>query len=411
MHAVESLHASQTPSPRPARGLAPAVVLALCAALAAGCTMTGLTNDTIDYGEAKQRKAPLDVPPDLTQLARDPRYVPESGTISASRFEAAQAQPTPTAAAAPPGQTVAPSEVAAMRIERDGNQRWLVTPMTPEQAWPKVREFWERLGMTLVVDQPEVGVMETEWAENRAKIPQDLIRRTIGRVLEPLYSTGERDKYRTRIERSAGGTEIFISHRGMEEVYASRDQTTTVWQPAASDPDLEAEMLSRLRLALAGETAPPAASAAASGAEGQAVQAALDPAAAPAATVETPARARVLALPAGAALQVDEGFDRAWRRVGLALDRGGFTVEDRDRSGGLYYVRYVDPADAGKEEPGFFSRLFGGGKEGPTGPLRYRIAVKSEGEATTVSVLDAQGAPEAGPNGKRIVDQLVRELR
>lgn len=408
-------HSPSTPAPE-ARGTTgpalrrPALALAVIAALLAGCTATGLTDDRVDYGKSTQRKTPLDVPPDLTQISRDPRFQPQGGAINATRFDAAAQSPSsPLGTAAGTGNTVAPADLSGMRIERDGSQRWLITQQTPEEVWPKLRSFWERSGFTLVVDQPETGVMETEWAENRAKIPQDIIRRTIGRALDSLYSTGERDKYRTRVERAADGTEIFISHRGVEEVYSDRGQSSTVWQPRASDPSLEGEMLSRLRLALAGEPQAPAGAASAGADGGDAQVAAAEPAAS-----EVPAstsRARVLDDQPGAALRVDESFDRAWRRVGLALDRGGFTVEDRDRSGGLYFVRYIDPTDVGKSEPGFFSRLFGGGGEGPTGPLRYRIALKPEGDATNVSVLDQQGAPASGTNAQRIVTQLVNELR
>ena len=217
--------------------------------------------------------------------------------------------------------------------------------------------------MPLVVDQPQLGLMETEWAENRAKIPQDVLRRTLGRVFDSLYSTGERDKFRVRVERGTAGTEVFLSHRRMEEVYNSRDQNTTVWQPVAADPDARSRdaeppapvagrrqsRRARQRCQCAGRCR------AGRGRRGGCRSRRSSP----------PRRAtgpRVLDGQPGAALQVDESFDRAWRRVGLALDRGGFTVEDRDRSGGLYFVRYVDPADAGKEEPGFFGRLFGADK-------------------------------------------------
>jgi outer membrane protein assembly factor BamC len=123
-----------------------------------------------------------------------------------------------------------------------------------------------------------------------------------------------------------------------------------------------------------------------------------------------PVRARILAGQSAATLQVDDNFDRAWRRVGLALDRSGFTVEDRDRAQGLYFVRYVDPKDIGKGEPGFFAKLFG--TAGATvGPLRYRVQVKGDGERSTVAVLNGQGAPEAGENGQRIVGLLLDELK
>jgi outer membrane protein assembly factor BamC len=372
--------------------------LAAAAALAgvlAGCSsfQQVVDGDRIDYKSASRRTAPLDIPPDLTQLSRDPRYPApsNSGTVTASDFQTAQ----PAAAKTP---TVSPDAVGDTRIERAGNERWLVTNLTPEQVWPRIRSFWEERGLALAVDEPQTGIMETDWAENRAKIPQDFIRRTIGRVFDPLYSTGERDKFRTRVERTPNGTEVFISHRGMEEVYTNPQRDSTTWQPRASDPLLEAEMLSRLMVRL-GSAEAPTQSAGAPTAEQVAANA-----------TAGPPRARVVSDQGGAALQVDEGFDRAWRRVGLALDRTGFTVEDRDRAGGLYFVRYMDPAKSNKEEPGWFSRMFGADRA-QTAPERYRIAVKPAGEGTLVSVLDAQGSPESGAIGKRIVGLLVEDLK
>ena len=359
----------------------------LIAASLAACSSVDefLSGDKIDYRSTGVKTSGLDVPPDLTQLARDSRYQQPSGSVSATAFQAGTAAPAAVA-------TVAPNSVGDLRVERLGNERWLVAAIPPEQLWPKLQGFWKENGFTLVVDQADTGVMETDWAENRAKLPQDIIRRTIGRAFDSLYSTGERDKFRTRVERSAGGSEIFVSHRGMVEVYANQQKDSTVWQPRPADTDLEAEMLQRLMIKL--------------GAKEEQAKVAVAEVAAP------PARARVLEGQAAATLQVDDSFDRAWRRVGLALDRSGFTVEDRDRAQGLYFVRYVDPALAGKEEPGFLSRLFGGGNKDPNAGLaRYRVAVKGEGERSTVTVLNAQGGPENSDAGKRIVALLVEDLR
>jgi outer membrane protein assembly factor BamC len=274
--------------------------------------------------------------------------------------------------------------------------------LTPDQLWPQLQTFWKERGLSLAIDQADIGIMETDWAENRAKLPNDIIRNTLGKVFDSLYSTGERDKYRTRVERTPTGTDIYISHRGLEEVYLDqRQQDSLVWRPRASDPLLEGEMLSRLMIKL--------------GAQDEAAKAALAQTASasspvPSATSTLPPRARVLDGRPAATLQLDENFDRAWRRVGLALDRSGFTVEDRDRAQGLYFVRYVDPAQAGKEEPGFFSKLFGGGDK-LSGPVRYRVSVKGEGDVSTASVLDSKGAPENGDAGKRIVKLLVEDLK
>ena len=121
------------------------------------------------------------------------------------------------------------------------------------------------------------------------------------------------------------------------------------------------------------------------------------------------ARARLLSDRPVPTLQVDDTFDRAWRRVGLALDRSGFTVEDRDRAQGQYFVRYVDPAQAGKEEPGFFSKLFGSKPD--TSLARYRVSVKTEGTQSIVTVLDNQGNPDKGDTAQRILTLLLADLK
>jgi outer membrane protein assembly factor BamC len=384
----------------PNRFVLPAVL-----ALLAGCsTVDGfLQGDKVDYRSQAVKTAPLEVPPDLTQLQRDGRFTPAggpAGSVSASTFQGgatgaatvATAGTTTTATAT----AVAPAAIGDMRVMRDGNERWLVVPMPAEQLWPVLREFWTERGFNLVIDNPQAGVMETDWAENRANIPQDAIRRAIGRALDSLYDSGLRDRYRTRVERNGANSEVYISHRGMaEELVGDRTTSTTRWNIRPSDPGLEAEFLTRLMVKLG--TKDPAAR--------EIVAKAAPPAAATA-----PARARAQGQNA---LVVDEAFDRAWRRVGLALDRGGFTVEDRDRAGGLYFVRYIDPGRAQTAgEPGFFARLFSFGRSDNTAAaVRYRIALKGEGERTSVTVQNSQGAPETGPVAQRIVSLLVDDLK
>jgi outer membrane protein assembly factor BamC len=366
--------------------LFPALALSLALSLA-GCSSFEnlMSGDKVDYRGGAQQTAPLEVPPDLSQLAREGRYQSQTGVVSASTLR--QPNAAPAAAAAP---VVAPNAVADMRIERQGNARWLVTSQKPEALYPLIRSFWQERGFTLAVDNPEIGMMETDWAENRAKIQQDVLRRTLGRVLESLYSTPERDRFRTRIERTAAGSEVYISHRGMQEIYTSELKDSTIWQPRPSDPELEVEFLSRLMVRL--------------GAKEDTARTTVT--AAPAA----PAKARASTMPATAAVDLDEGFDRAWRLVGLALDRSGFTVEDRDRSAGIYFVRYVDPKLAGKDEPNFFSKLFGGDKA-TARPQRVRVVVKANGAKTSVTVQGADGSPDNSPQARTIVGKLIDELK
>ena len=351
-------------------------------ALGAGCSSLDFSGDTVDYRGAAAKGKPLDVPPDLSQLARDSRYQPQSGVISAA------AAGTSPAGAAVTSAAVAPNADGAMRVERQGQQRWLVVPQSPDQIWPQLRDFWLQRGFSLEQDDAKLGVIETNWAENRAKLPQDFIRSSLGKLLGNAWDTGERDKYRMRVERTATGSEIYVAHRGVQEVYTSERRESTTWQVRPSDPQLEAEMLSRLLVTLGARAEPARALVAAA--------------------PEVPTRTR--AVVNGTSIEVNDPFDRAWRRVGMALDRGGFTVEDRDRTLGVYYVRYVDPKNLGKEEPGFWSRLMGD-TANPQAAVRYRIAVKSSGEKTMVAVLTSAGATDVGDNGQRIASLLANELR
>jgi outer membrane protein assembly factor BamC len=351
-------------------------LVALSAALAS-CTV--LDGEKIDYKSAS-KGVTLEVPPDLTQLSRDSRYVVPGGTVSANSYQIGQSVPgMPTAATA----------LGDVRVERAGNQRWLVINRPADQLWGPVRDFWQESGFLLSMDQPNLGIMETDWAENRAKIPEDFIRRSLGKLLDSVYSTAERDRFRTRMERSpSGATEIYISHRGMIEVYNSREQEQTVWQPRPADPELEAEFLRRLMVRLGAPQEQARVVAATGGAK-------------PTSRVDKVNNQPVV--------MVDEGFDRAWRRVGLALDRTGFTVEDRDRSQGTYFVRYVAP-NPDKKEPGFFGKIFGSSPKAEA-PLKYRINLKSQGESTMVSVLNANGAPESSADAQRIVQVIADDLK
>ncbi len=367
------------------------VALTAIALSLAGCT-TIFESDKVDYRGAK-KAANLEVPPDLTALQRDNRYaVPDGkGVATASGFQqqmGAQGAMAPVAGSLQP---IGPVSTDAVSVQRNGDQRWLVVKQTPEQLWPQLRQFWENQGFAIETESATTGTMETNWVENRSKIPQDFIRRSIGKVFDSAYSTGERDKFRTRLERLPdGSTEIWISHRGAEEVLQGAQKETTIWTVRPNDPGLEAQFLGRLVAQLTGvkETKP---------AETMVANAPV-----------APQQATLV----GNAVELNEGFDRAWRRVGLALDRVGFTVEDRDRVQGVYFVRYVDPDAANKD--GFFKKLFTFGADDKAKEAqRYRVIVKAEQGASTsqVSVQTNDGKLETGETGAKILKLLADELK
>jgi outer membrane protein assembly factor BamC len=371
-----------------------AFLAAVCVpALVAGCGLGEMLTGgkSVEYKSAG-KLPPLEVPPDLTRPGRDDRYqVPDvspSGTATFSAYNAERG-------GGPRSTEVLPA-AAGVRIERDGNTRYIVVTEAPDKLWTPVKEFWQENGFLLKVEIPDAGVMETDWAENRAKIPQDPLRNLLGKVLDQAYSTGERDKFRTRLERtSSGGTEIFISHRGMVEqvVNSSRGMEGTVWEPRPADTELEAEFLRRLMVKL--------------GVEDARAKSMLSP------DGKRQERARIVEGTDGASvLRVDEPFDRAWRRVGVALDRVGFTVEDRDRTKGIYFVRYADPQEGMKKETGLLSKLaFWRSNDTAKPAEQYQVIVNAGTDASQVRILGKDGGPDKTGASKKILGLLYDQLK
>jgi len=390
------------PFARPAQcctALAVALALGGCSTLGGWFGRSGETAGApVNYSSKAVKTPPLEVPPDLTQLAREGRFAVQSGQpISATTFAQGGLAAAPAASSVP---AVAPTQVGSVRLEREGDARRLVTTLTPEVVYERVVAFWKENGFNLEVERPEAGVVETGWAENRAKLPQDLVRSVLGRFADGLFSTGERDRFRTRIERlsSGRGTELTLTHRGLVEAPLNNNKDQIAWQARPSDAALEAEMLYRLMARLG---APEAAVTQARAADRNA----------PVATARAnqPARARILA---DGRVQIDEGFDRAWRTVGAGLDRGGFTVEDRDRAGGIYFVRYVDRNPDG--QGGWINRIVNvfRSDDSKTRLARYRIVVKGESPSqSSLAVLNANGQPEDSDTAKAIRETLLKELR
>ncbi|MDP2835203.1 MAG: outer membrane protein assembly factor BamC [Pseudomonadota bacterium] len=372
------------------------VVLVALALAAGGCSM--LEGKKIDY-KSQGSLAPLEAPPDLVMPAGDNRFaVPDINPTGAATFSAYDRERAGKPKSA--GEQALLPKVDKASIERAGSQRWLVVQAPAAEVWPVVKDFWQEMGFLITLEQPDAGVMETDWAENRAKIPQEGIRKWLGKALDSFYSTAERDKFRTRLEPGADarGTEIYVSHRGMTEVFegtqsgSDQGQGRTMWQPRPSDPELEAEMLRRLMVRFGVE-------------ESRAQSLIAEKAAPPRATLsKAPDGLATLALP--------EAFDRAWRRVGLALDRIGFAVEDRDRAGGVYYVRYADPEANTKKEKGFLSKLaFWSSDDARAKALKYQVKLSGSGESTRIGVYMEDGKPANNETGTRIASLLYEQLK
>jgi len=365
----------------------------ICLAVA-GCGV--LETKKIDYKSAG--KAPtLEVPPDLTAPNESDRFaLPETGSRGSATLSTYKAERQDKPGAGESRDVLVKAD--NMTVQRAGDERWLVIKnANADELWPKLRNFWIEMGFVLNVDAPAIGVMETDWAEDRAKLPQDLIRSTIGRVLDGLYSVPERDKFRTRIERGdqTGEIDVFVSHRRMVEIYENESESRTVWQPQKADPELEAEILRRMMVYL--------------GAEKAYADTQVDKEA-------RPERAAVVDVNGVPALLIDDAYARAWRRVGLALDRIGFTVQDRNRAEGVYFVRYIDPQadNESKQSKGWLSKLAfwrDDKKPSETGD-EYRVQLADAGnDQARVTIQTKDGGAVKPATAGKIVDLLHEQLK
>jgi outer membrane protein assembly factor BamC len=363
----------------------------LAVGLSACSSFSSMTaSDKVDYKKQGEVRGPnLALPPDLITAQADRRYIVQDGTATMSEYSQAVKKSSQM-------RTNVLTGIPGMKIERDGDKRWLVVDKSAATLYPQIKDFWQENGFLLLIDSPSTGIMETDWAENRTNIPQDIIRRTLGKVLDSLYDSGERDKFRTRLEvQKPEVTEIYISHKGAIEVPLKDSSSTplsTSWTIRPSDPELEAIFLTRLmeRLGMTQEQA-----------KAQIAGATV--------VSKTP-RAKLIVDGSATRIEMSQSFDRAWRDVGLALDRSNFTVDDRDRSKGIYFVRYVNPKELG-DGRSWFGRTFGKSNDADKKAKVYRVVVQSRGEnQIVVLVQDADGKPENTATGNQLLTTLDRQL-
>ena len=371
-------------------GMQSSLIVVLALGLTACSSFSSLTaSDKVDYKKQGEVRGPnLALPPDLITAQADRRFIVQDGTATMSEYSQAVKKSSQM-------RTNVLTGIPGMKIERDGDKRWLVVDKSAASLYPQIKDFWQENGFLLLIDSPSTGILETDWAENRTKIPQDIIRRTLGKVLDSLYDSGERDKFRTRLEvQKPDVTEIYISHKGAIEVPLKDTNTTisTSWTIRPSDPELEAIFLTRLmeRLGMTQEQA-----------KAQITATAVAP--------KTP-KAKLIEDGAATRIEMTQSFDRAWRDVGLALDRSNFTVDDRDRSKGIYFVRYVNPKDLG-DSRGWFGRTFGKTDDADKKAKVYRVVVQDRGQnQIVISVQDSDGKPENTATGNQLLTTLDRQL-
>lgn len=378
--------------------LFPRIVLVVLFGSLIACSTTEsvLPDRRPDYRKSEVL-APLEVPPDLTaSTIDDTLVVPELNPTGSANLSDYASERTS-------GGRVANAEVVlpdqpGIRLERDGDRRWLVTDQEPSKLWPRIKEFWTSNGFLLKREDPRIGIMETDWVENRADIPEGGVRAVLKKYLDFAYSAPTRDKFRVRIERVPDGSDIYLTHYGVEEIakggLGQSRSDTVIWQARPSDPELEAEMLSRLMVYL--------------GASEKRAEAQL---AKSSSTSQAPIVRAVDVGGGQRGLVIEEDYARAWRLVGLALDGSNFIVDDQNRNQGLYVVEYRDTV-SDSQEKGLLSRLaFWKDKPRPQEGVRYQVRLAGQGRQTVVVVQNAQGQPDNSPAAQLILKSLQEAIK
>ncbi len=382
------------------------VILVAASLVIGGCSGWSadkvLPDRKVDYKKSRQASRDLEVPPDLSSEAiASGQYMPEAGTPAVTTYSEFATERGGGGVESRPQRGVLPENPTA-RIERDGQERWLAIDSPADDVWENVVDFWRENGILLMEQDPVAGVMRTTWIENRAEIKSDVITNFFRTTIGQIYSTGTRDQFRVRLERgeTADSTDLYLTHYRMEEELISQTGSTDIdrqiWVPRGSDPELEAIMLQKI-MTFMGVATQDAARLAGEGTESTQKR-----------------RSNLITGQDAPKLVVFDDFARSWRLVGIALDRVGFSVEDRDRSKGRYYVRYNDPSrEQDGQDEGWLSKMAFWRDSSPqvASGSRYIIELRESGEDTVALVLTEQGLEENSVTARRILTLVHEQIR
>ncbi|WP_037585216.1 outer membrane protein assembly factor BamC [Stenoxybacter acetivorans] len=366
-----------------------ALVLSALTVSLAACSSADTKKPRYDYQSPDSKVVRLDVPPDLTDPNQGDRYYLPSGGGAVRASDLNTAKPNVSA-----NQAVL-ANVDNVHLERDGSIRWLsIADKQPAEIWPLLKAFWQEQGFTIDREEPSIGLMETDWAENRAKLPTDMVRSLFDKVgLGGIYSTGERDKFIIRLEHNGkNGADVFFTQKGLIQAFDSKQQDSLQWKPRPNDPNLEAVFLARFMQYL--------------GADEQQIRKEVN---------KEQTQGTSLAKLEDGSILLSGQQERNWRRVALALDRVGLDVigENTDRHVFLVQVAPAEGSAVANQEPGFFSRMFGSDKDSqaPKIPEKLTVLVMPAADGTRVSLADINGSAYDKADAQTWLKKLYQELR
>lgn len=354
-------------------------LLSLC--LLAGCSaFDALSGD--DYANSDSLP-PLEVPPDLTTPDWNQKMAVPGETPTRAGAEApSQGQGAQQALVAPQFQDV--------KVRREGNVRWLEVQASPEALWPRLQQFWRQQEIPVLKEDPTLGFMETDWYDRPSGLPRTGLQGALSRVSRFFGGSGVRDRYRLRLERDSDDTtDVYITVQHAEQVGDEfNDEQTPSWQLVPADPDLEAEILTKLMVFL-----------------GTSKELAEREVATVRAVQPNVELARRDGQPT---LIVEDTFSKVWRVTGVALDRAGLYVEQQDRDQGIYYFTYTEDQT---KRPSLLQSLFSGSDLEVD--ERYEVHLREEGDETLITAHSSgeDKAPLEAEAGETLLKRLMAAYR
>jgi outer membrane protein assembly factor BamC len=373
------------------------LLLGIVLTLVAGCSVSPTDRARVDYKQSDKQTVTVDslkIPPELTKSKTRNRYsIPSKDGSNLSDYKAGintQAEGTQ--------RRILP-EVPDVTVRRDGIFRWLEIDLPAEDVWDTIKQFWLEEGFIIASEDPESGLLETDWAENRAKIGGGVITDTLSKIAPLLVTSPERDKYRTRLERLGNDkTEVFLSHEGMALVASTSGEVDQrrakpKWQYRARDPNLEAEMLYRMAVAFGVPSE-----------SSEIEKIVVDE---KAMSGVNPLLVELIENEGDDFLLLSFSFEQSWRKIGLILDSLDFSIEDKSREEGIFYINYNDP-DSRIKPKGLARLAFWRDRGHVVRSYRIRVSASKNMETSELRVLDSEGQQLSDDTALKIL-RVIRE--
>lgn len=382
----------------------PLFILTTCAFLTAcsgGSILDNLPNRAPDYRQSSVNRT-IEVPPDLTSGATSnnmavDNFTPASVT-SYNDFQNAQVQRNNRGYI-----QVLPQLYGVSVIENSGHLPYISTQADATTAWQIVKKYWMDNGVRLAIDNPNIGIMETDWLQNKADTPKTGISGLLNSLLGFVNDNDQRDRYRMRFSRNAaGGTDIALIY-SKSELTAQYDTPSGTKDPAGfkwqesdnKNPELQLEMTRRIALYLSEQLKQRTGTQQSNNTTNH--------------QTASHSYAMVTTLSNGQpALVINGNYAQNWRTLGIALDRASFTIEAQDYNSGSYKVRYTPQSD--NQSQSFFGKLWGSNDQPNTHRPQYLIRLADQGSQSIAVVQNLDGTNANAAQARALLETVYSAI-